>query len=77
MPQELTREQRLTQIEKLLESAVKLGHSSTARIDALTEKVEVNTEVITTQDLKIDRLTEQIGRATEIFIDSMSVMREM
>jgi chromosome segregation ATPase len=91
MPQELTPEQRLTQIEKLLESAVKLSHSNTAKIDALTEKVEhniqsidaltekveANTESISIQDTKIDRLTEQMARATEMFIDSMGVMRIM
>jgi hypothetical protein len=70
MPQELTPEQRLTQIEKLLESAVKLSHSNTAKIND-------NAEAIAVQDLKIDRLTEQVGRATEIFVDSMSVMRTM
>jgi ABC-type transporter Mla subunit MlaD len=70
MPQELTSEQRLIQIEKLLESAVKLSHSNTAKIDALTEKVDRVTD-------RVDRVTEQIGRATEIFIDSMGVMREM
>ena len=50
MPQELTPEQRLTQIEKLLESAVKLSHSNTAKIDAnnqaierIGQKVEANT----------------------------------
>ena len=32
---------------------------------------------IAAQDLKIDRLTEQMGRATEIFIDSMGVIRTM
>lgn len=75
MPQELTPAQRLTQTEKLLESAIKLSHSNTAKIDALTEKVERNTEAIAAQDLKIDRLTEQMGRATEMFIDSMGVVR--
>ncbi|MGF1540193.1 MAG: hypothetical protein ACFCU5_07025 [Pleurocapsa sp.] len=84
MPQELTPEQRLTQIEKLLESAVKLSHSNTESIDALTNKVEHNTESIDALTNKVDRvtdrvdqLTEQMGRATEIFIDSMSVIRTM
>ncbi len=105
MSQELTPEQRLTQIEKILASAIKLSHSNTAKIDANTEaikantemidrisqkveanaeainrisqKVEANTEAIAAQDLKIDRLTQQMDRATEIFIDSMGVMRTM
>ena len=84
MSQELTPEQRLTQIEKILSSAIKLSHSNTAKIDANTEminrigqKVEANTEAIAAQDLKIDRLTQQMDRATEIFIDSMGVMRTM
>lgn len=42
MPQELTPAQRLTQIEKLLESTVKLSRSNTDKIDALTEKVDCN-----------------------------------
>ena len=68
MPQELTPEQRLTQIEKILESAIKLSHSNTARIQA-------NAEASAIQDTRIDRLTQNIDRATEIFIDSMGMMR--
>ncbi len=70
MPQELTPEQRLTQIEQILKSAIKLSHSNTAKIDA-------NAEAIALQDQKIDRLTEQVGRAVELFQDSMGVMRKM
>ncbi|MDJ0690557.1 MAG: hypothetical protein QNJ41_18865 [Xenococcaceae cyanobacterium MO_188.B32] len=70
MPQELTPEQRLTQIEKLLESAVKLSYSNTAKIDANTEAIDALTN-------RVDRLTEQMGRATEMFIDSMGVIRAM
>ena len=44
MPQELTPEQRLTQIEQILKSAVKLSHSNTAKIDANTELIKVNEE---------------------------------
>ncbi|WP_019505366.1 hypothetical protein [Pleurocapsa sp. PCC 7319] len=84
MPQELNPEQRLTQIEKILESAIKLSHTNTANINANSEainrigqKVEANTEVIAAQDTKIDRLTEQMGRATEMFVDSISVIRTM
>ena len=84
MSQELTPEQRLTQIEKILSSAIKLSHSNTAKIEANTEmidrigqKVEANTEAIAAQDLKMDRLTDQMARATEMFIDSMGVMRTM
>ena len=46
-------------------------------IDRIGQKVEANAEAIAAQDLKIDRLTEQMGRATEIFIDSMGVIRTM
>ena len=70
MTQELTPEQRLTQIERLLESAIKLSRSNTA-------KIEANAEAIAIQDTKIDRLTQNIDRATEIFIDSMGIMRTM
>ena len=68
MPQELTPEQRLTQIEKILESAIDFSHSNTA-------KIEANAEAIAIQDTKIDRLTQNIDRATENFIDSMGIMR--
>ena len=84
MPQEVTPEQRLTQIEQILQSAIKLSHSNTAKIDALTEKVEANSEAIKANSEAIhnltnraDRLTEQIATATDIFIDSIGVMREM
>ena len=84
MTQELTPEQRLTQIEKILQSAIQLSHSNTAKIDNLTEKVEANTEAIKANSEAIagltnraDRLTEQISTATDIFIDSIGVMREM
>ena len=68
MPQELTPEQRLTQIEKILESAIKLSHSNAA-------KIEANAEANAIQDARIDRLRQNIDRATEIFIDSMGVIR--
>jgi len=70
MSQDLTPAQRLTQVEKLLESAIKLSHSNTGKIDA-------NTEAINALTNRVDRVTEQVGRATEIFIDSIGVMREM
>ena len=70
MSQELTPEQRLTQIEKILASAIKLSHSNTAKIDA-------NTEAINALTNRVDRLTEQMGRATEMFIDSIGVIRIM
>jgi uncharacterized coiled-coil DUF342 family protein len=91
MPQELTPEQRLTQIEKLLESAVKLSHSNTDKIaansdaihaltdrmDTLTDQVDTLTDRMDTLTDRVDTVTEQIGRAIEIFVDSMGVMREM
>ena len=46
MTQELTPEQRLTQIEKIWQSAIKLSHSNTAKIDANTEAIKANTEAI-------------------------------
>ena len=53
MSRELTPAQRLTQIEKILQSAIKLSHSNTAKIDSNTEmidrigqKVEANAEAI-------------------------------
>jgi hypothetical protein len=84
MPQELTSEQRLTQIEKLLESAVKLSHSNTAKIAAnsdaihtLTDRIDNFTDRMGILTNRVDTVTEQIGRAIEIFVDSMGVMREM
>ena len=54
MSQELTPAQRLTQIEKILSSAIKLSHSNTAKIEANSEAIKANTEAIAAQDLKID-----------------------
>lgn len=66
----MTPEQRLTQIEIILENAIKLSHTNTARIDRNSEAIDRLTE-------RIDRLIGQIDRAMEIFIDSMGVMRTM
>jgi hypothetical protein len=56
MSQDLTPSQRLTQVEKLLESAIKLSHNNTAKIDANTTAIDALTN-------RVDRLTEQMGRA--------------
>ena len=77
MTQELTPKQRLTQIEKILESAIKLSHSNTQKIDDTRKLVEANSEAIKAQDSKIDRLTVRMAEATELFLDSMRVIREM
>lgn len=84
MPQELTPEQRLTQIEKLLESAVKLSHSNTGKIDALTDRVDGLTEKVESNTRSIDRLTDrtdllsvQMERAMEMFVESIGVVRIM
>ncbi len=70
MSRELTPEQRLTQIEKILQSAIKLSHSN-------TEKIEANTEAINALTDRVDRLTIQMATATDMFIDSIGVMKEM
>ena len=74
MPQELTPAQRLTQIEKLLESTIKLSQRTAVKIDANVETtktnaeaIQANAEAIAAQDTKIDRLTQNIDRATEIW----------
>ncbi len=77
MSPELTPKQRLTQIEKILESAIKLSHSNTAKIDDTRKLIEANSEAIKAQDLKIDRLTVTMAEATELFLDSMKVIKEM
>ena len=77
MTQELTPEQRLTQIEKILQSAIKLSHSNTAKIEANTEAIKANSGAIALLTNRVDRLTEQIATATDIFVDSIGVMREM
>ncbi len=72
MSQELTPEQRLTQIEKILSSAIKLSHSNTAKIEANTEmidrigqKVEANTEAIKANTEAIDRIGQKVEANTE------------
>ncbi len=59
----MTPEQRLTQMEKLLETTIKLTHSNTEKIDNLTDRV--------------DTVSQQMGKLTTIFIDSMAVIRQM
>lgn len=61
----MTPEQRLTQIEKLLESAVKLSHSNTAKIDANSEAIDSLTEKIDSNSEAINALTERIDRIGE------------
>lgn len=70
MSQELTPEQRLTQIEKLLESAIKLSHSHTSQIEANSSQIEANSQAI-------DRLTVKMAEAADLFLDSMKVIKEM
>ncbi|MEL6495161.1 MAG: hypothetical protein AAFQ41_08550 [Cyanobacteria bacterium J06623_7] len=77
MSQELTPKQRLTQMEKLLESAIKLSHSNTAKIEANSEAIKANSEAIKAQDSKIDRLTMRMAEGTELFLDSMKVITDM
>ena len=84
MSQELTPKQRLTQMEKLLESAIKLSHSHTSQIEAnsqaidrLTVKIEANSAQIEANSQAIDRLTVRMAEATDLFLDSMKVIKEM
>ena len=91
MSQELTPEQRLTQMEKLLESAIKLSRKNASQIEAnsqaidrLTAKTEANSQAIDRLTVKteansqaIDRLTVKMAEATDLFLDSMKVIKEM
>jgi chromosome segregation ATPase len=71
MSQELTSEQRLTQIEKILESAIKLSHINTAKIDANSDAIKTNTEAIAALTNRVDRLTEKTENNTEA-IDALT-----
>jgi chromosome segregation ATPase len=80
----MTPEQRITQMEKLLETTIKLTHSNTQKIDAnteaissLTERVEDNTEAISNLTERVDTVSRQVGELTTMFIDSLGVMRQM
>ena len=84
MSQELTPKQRLTQMEKLLESAIKLSHSHTSQIEANSAQIEANSQAIDRLTVKteansqaIDRLTVKMAEATDLFLDSMKVIKEM
>ena len=66
----MTPEQRLTQMEKLLETTIKLTHKNTQKIDANTDAIANLTE-------RVDKVTIQMGELTNIFIDSMAVIKEM
>lgn len=64
MSRELTPEQKLTQIEKLLESAVELSHSNTAKIDANTEAIKANNESSDRIGQKVEANAEAIDALT-------------
>ena len=66
----MTPEQRITQMEKLLETTIKLTHSNTQKIDA-------NTSAIADLTDRVNRVSQQMGELTTIFIDSMGVIRQM
>jgi glucose-6-phosphate-specific signal transduction histidine kinase len=66
----MTPEQRMTQMEKLLETTIKLTHSNTQKIDANTEAIASLTE-------RVDTVSRQVGELTTMFIDSLGVMRQM
>ncbi|MEL6440725.1 MAG: hypothetical protein AAFQ80_15895 [Cyanobacteria bacterium J06621_8] len=66
MTQELTPKQRLTQIEKILESAIKLSHSNTAKIKANSVAIQETRKLIEAQDVKIDRPTIRMAEAKEL-----------
>ena len=61
----MTPEQRLTQIEKILENSIKLGNRSSARIDRNAEAIERLTEKTDRNAEAIDRLTEKTDRNAE------------
>ena len=66
----MTPEQRITQMEKLLETTIKLTHSNTKNIDA-------NTEAISNLTDRVDRVSLQMGELTNMFIESLGVIRTM
>ena len=64
MSQELTPEQRLTQMEKLLESTIKLSRKNASQIEANSAQIEANSQAI-------DHLTVKMAEATDLFLDSI------
>ena len=84
MTQELTPEQRLTQMEKLLESAIKLSRKNASQIEANSAQIEANSQAIDRLTVKteansqaIDHLTVKMAEATDLFLDSIKVIKEM
>ena len=71
MPPELTPAQRLTQIEKILESAIKLSHSNTGKIEANSRAIDALGEKVDRVTDRVDRVTEQLANATQMFVDLM------
>ena len=77
MSQELTPEQRLTQMEKLLESAIKLSRKNASQIEANSQAIDRLTAKTEANSQAIDRLTVKMAEATDLFLDSMKVIKEM
>ena len=77
MSQELTPEQRLTQMEKLLESAIKLSRKNASQIEANSQAIDRLTVKTEANSQAIDRLTVKMAEATDLFLDSMKVIKEM
>ena len=73
----MTPEQRLIQMEKLLETTIKLTHKNTQKIDANNEAISNLTEKMDNLTDRVDTVTQQMGELTNIFIDSIGVIKEM
>ncbi|GBF81142.1 hypothetical protein [Aphanothece sacrum] len=67
---EPTYEARMSQMEKLLETSIKLIHGHSIAIDEIREQNRQNVE-------SIARLTQQMGNLTEMFQESVIFIRDI
>lgn len=67
---EPTYEARMSQMEKLLETSIKLIHGHSIAIDEIREQNRQNVE-------SIARLTQQMGQLTEMFQESVIFIRDI
>jgi Ni2+-binding GTPase involved in maturation of urease and hydrogenase len=66
----LTPEQRLDQLERILATTIRLTQSNSEAIAHLTEGTNANSEAI-------DRLTHQMAQLSDMFVESVGIIRTM
>jgi hypothetical protein len=66
----MTPEQRFDQLERILATTIRLTQSNSQAIDRLTERTNANSEAI-------DLLTHQMAQLSDMFVESVGIIRTM